>query len=129
MAKPKSKGFTKLKALGNVLFLALWYLMGIAWKNEVILKLVIAYLFDIISQNELVATNALVCCSIHWMGCIYSFGTRWGSSQFLFYFCWPLYLVFFVFVLGYFFPGPDFTHSYPTHLPTFINIVPTLVLY
>jgi len=33
------------------------------------------------------------------------------------------------FVLGCFFLGPDLTHSYPTHLLTFINIVPTLVPY
>ncbi len=36
---------------------------------------------------------------------------------------------FFGFVLGCFFLGPDLTHSYLTHLSTFINIVPTLIPY
>jgi hypothetical protein len=38
-----------------------------------------------------------------------------------------------LFLLGFafncFFLGPNLTHSYPIHLPTFINIVPTLVPY
>jgi hypothetical protein len=38
-------------------------------------------------------------------------------------------LFFVLFVLGYFFSGPDLTHSYPTHLPTFISIVSTLIPY
>jgi hypothetical protein len=38
-------------------------------------------------------------------------------------------VLFFGFILGCFFPGPDFTHSYPTHLPTLIRIVSTLVPY
>jgi hypothetical protein len=38
-------------------------------------------------------------------------------------------LFYFIFVLGHFFLGPDLTHNYSTHLPTFINIVPTLVPY
>jgi len=33
------------------------------------------------------------------------------------------------FVIGYFFLGPDLTHSYPIHLLTLINIIPTLVPY
>ncbi len=36
---------------------------------------------------------------------------------------------FFWFVLGCFFLGPNLTHRYPTHLPTLLNIVPTLVPY
>ncbi len=27
------------------------------------------------------------------------------------------------------FPGPDLTHTYPAHFPTFISIAPTLVPY
>jgi hypothetical protein len=61
------------------------------------------------------------------MGCVFSFGTRWGSSQSIF-FCSPLFFLFFL-VLGRFPLGPNLTHSYPTHLPTFINIVPTLLPY
>jgi hypothetical protein len=37
-------------------------------------------------------------------------------------------LTFFL-VFSYFFLGPDFTHSYPIHLPTLIKTVPTLVPY
>ncbi len=33
------------------------------------------------------------------------------------------------FVLGCFSPRPDLTHNYPTHLPTLISIVPTLIPY
>jgi hypothetical protein len=36
---------------------------------------------------------------------------------FLFFGSWP------------FFPGPDLTHSYSAHFPTFISIAPTLLLY
>jgi hypothetical protein len=32
-------------------------------------------------------------------------------------------------VLGHFSLGPNLTHSYPVHFPTFISIEPTLVLY
>jgi hypothetical protein len=32
-------------------------------------------------------------------------------------------------VLCCFFPRPHVTHNYLTHLPTLINIVPTLVVY
>jgi hypothetical protein len=38
-------------------------------------------------------------------------------------------IYFFGFVLGYFFLGLNLTHSYATHLPTLISIVPTLVPY
>ncbi len=31
-------------------------------------------------QSELVATNAPVGRSVHWMGCVFSFDIRWGSS-------------------------------------------------
>jgi len=32
-------------------------------------------------QSELTATNAPVGRSVHWMGCVFSFGAEWGSSQ------------------------------------------------
>jgi hypothetical protein len=32
-------------------------------------------------QSELTATNAPVGRSVHWMGCVFSFGAGWGSSQ------------------------------------------------
>jgi hypothetical protein len=35
---------------------------------------------DETSQSELVATNALIPRSIHWMGYVSSFGVKWGSS-------------------------------------------------
>jgi hypothetical protein len=31
-------------------------------------------------QSELITTNAPVGRSVHWMGCIFSFDIRWGSS-------------------------------------------------
>jgi hypothetical protein len=46
-----------------------------------------------------------------------------------FFFATDHCIFFFWFVLGCFFPGPDLTHSYPTHLPTLISIVSTLVFY
>jgi hypothetical protein len=80
-------------------------------------------------QNELIATNALVSCFVHWVGCISSFGIKWDHhNPFLFVVDHCTLFVFF-FVLGRFFLGHDLTHNYPTHLPTLINIVPTLVPY
>ncbi len=38
-------------------------------------------LFLDMGQSELAATNALVAHSIHYMGCVFSFGIKWGSSQ------------------------------------------------
>jgi hypothetical protein len=32
-------------------------------------------------QSEPAIINAPVGHSVHWMGCIFSFGSRWGSSQ------------------------------------------------
>jgi len=40
-----------------------------------------------------------------------------------------LIIIFCCFCFWFFFPGPDLTHSCSTHLPIFINIVSTLVLY
>jgi hypothetical protein len=38
-------------------------------------------------QSEPIATNALVDYFIHWMGCIFSFGAGWGSSQSISFCC------------------------------------------
>ncbi len=79
-----------------------------------------------LGQSELTATNALVGRSVHWMGCVFSFGAGWGSSQSISFCCWPLYFFFlFFFLFLAVFPRPDLTHSYPAHFPTFINIAPT----
>ncbi len=45
--------------------------------------------FDIVSlgQSELTATNAPVGRSVHWMGCVFSFGAGWGSSQSISFCC------------------------------------------
>jgi hypothetical protein len=51
-----------------------------------------------LGQSEPAATNAPVGSSVHWMGCIFSFGAGWGSSQSISFCCWPLY--FFFWVLG-----------------------------
>ncbi len=71
-------------------------------------------------QSDLTATNAPVGRSVHWMGCVFSFGAGWGSSQSISFFCWPLYFsfVFFSFWFLVVFSGPDLTHSYPAHFPT-----------
>ncbi len=78
-------------------------------------------------QSEPGVTNAPVGCSVHWMGCVFSFNVRWDSVHF--FSLLTTVLFFFGFVLGCFFFGPDMTHSYPTHLLTFISIVSTLVPY
>jgi hypothetical protein len=79
----------------------------------------------IVGKSEPTTTNAPVGCSTHWMGCIFSFDIKWGSSQSISFHCWPLYFIF----GGLFLVGPNLTHNYPIHLPTFISIVPTLVPY
>ncbi len=38
-------------------------------------------------QSELTATNAPVGRSVHWMGCVFSFGAEWGSSQSISFCC------------------------------------------
>jgi hypothetical protein len=42
---------------------------------------------EIFGQSELTATNALVGRSVHWMGCVFSFGAGWGSSQSISFCC------------------------------------------
>jgi hypothetical protein len=55
-------------------------------------------------QSELTATNAPVGRSVHWMGCVFSFGAGLGLSQSISFCCWPLYFFFsfFFLVLGRF---------------------------
>ncbi len=38
-------------------------------------------------QSDLTATNAPVGRSVHWMGCVFSFGAGWGSSQSISFCC------------------------------------------
>jgi hypothetical protein len=76
-------------------------------------------------QSELTATNTLVGRFVHQMGCVFSFGARWGSSQLISFCCWPLYFYLFFWFLAVF-PGLDLTHTYPAHFPTIISIAPTL---
>jgi len=53
------------------------------------------FILDELGQNEpTVKRNALVGRSVHWMGCVFSFDARWGSSQSISFLCWPLYLFF-----------------------------------
>jgi len=39
----------------------------------------LAYALGYTGQSELTATNAPVGRSVHWMGCVFSFGAGWGS--------------------------------------------------
>ncbi len=86
-----------------------------------------SFILDELGQNEPVAKrNALVGCSVHWMGCVFSFDARWGSyNPFLFYA--DHYICFLI--LGRFPLGIDLTHCYPTHFPTPISTAPILVPY
>jgi hypothetical protein len=52
-------------------------------------------------QSEPAATNAPVGRSVHWMGCVLSFGARWGSSQSNSFCCWLLYFVFISFFYSF----------------------------
>jgi len=49
-------------------------------------------------QSEPAPTNAPVGRSVHWMGCVFSFSTRWGSSQSFFFLL--LSTVSFYFIFG-----------------------------
>jgi hypothetical protein len=53
-------------------------------------------------QSEPAATNAPVGRSVHGMGCIFSFGAIWGSSQSIFFHCRSLYLIYFCLFLTIF---------------------------
>jgi hypothetical protein len=64
-------------------------------------------------QSELAPTNAPVGRSVHRMGCVFSFGAGWGSSQSISFCCWPLYFFFLFFLV----PG-RFSWTWPhTYLP------------
>jgi hypothetical protein len=39
------------------------------------------------NQLPVTAINAPVGHSVRWMGCIFSFNIKWGSSQFIFFHC------------------------------------------
>ncbi len=85
-----------------------------------------------IGQNEPAATNAPVGRSVHWMGCVFSFGAKWGSSQSLILFSWLLINVFYFILFLFcdrFPPGPDLTPSYSPYFPTLISTAPTLISY
>jgi len=64
------------------------------------------------------------------MGCVFSFCTRWGSSQ-SFFFLATDHCIFFLFfsLCDHLSCGPDLTHSYPAHFLTLISTTPTLVPY
>jgi hypothetical protein len=85
--------------------------------------------FQVQGQSEPAATNAPVGRSVHWMGCIFSFGAGWGSSQSIFFLLLITVLFLFFFYSWPFFPGPDLTHSYLAHFFTLIGIATTLVPY
>ncbi len=72
-------------------------------------------------QSEPAATNASVGHSVHWMGCVFSFGTRWGSSQSIAFCCWPLYFFFWFLAI--------FPLDLTSHISTLVSIAPTLVPY
>jgi hypothetical protein len=67
--------------------------------------------------------------STGWAAFFHSTSNEVHHSLFLLLFLVDHCTFFLGFVLDYFFPGPDFTHRYPTHLPTIIRILPTLVPY
>jgi hypothetical protein len=80
--------------------------------------------------NQQPPMHQLAVLSTGWAAVPFDF--RWGSSQsisFGFFLLLIAVFSFWGFVFGWFFLGFDLTHSYPTHLPTLISIVPTLVLY
>jgi hypothetical protein len=45
------------------------------------------YIVQYGGQSELTATNAPVGRSVHWMGCVFSFGAGWGLSQSISFCC------------------------------------------
>jgi len=70
----------------------------------------------------------LVVSSIGWVAFFHSTPNGVHHSPFLFVV--DHYIFIFIFwVLSHFSPRPNFTHNYPAHFPTFINIAPTLVPY
>ncbi len=69
-------------------------------------------------QSELTATNAPVGRSVHRMGCVFSFGAKWGSSKSISFCCWPLYF-FFLFLFG----SSSFFFDLTSHIPTLLTFL------
>jgi hypothetical protein len=78
-------------------------------------------------QNEPGATNALVGCSVHWMGYVFSFSAPYGvhHSPFLFVVDHCTFFSFFWFLAVY----PLDLTCYLAHFPTVLSTAPTLVPY
>jgi hypothetical protein len=56
-------------------------------------------------HSEPTTTNAPFGCFVHWMGCVFSFSAKWGSTQSIFIFFVDHCALFYLFlVLGRFFP-------------------------
>ncbi len=72
-------------------------------------------------QSELAPTNAPVGRSVHRMGCVFSFGAGWGSSQSISFCCWPLY--FFFLVLA------RFSLDLTSHIATLLTFLPCSLFY
>jgi hypothetical protein len=80
-------------------------------------------------KSELITTNALIGRSIHWKGCIFSFGAKWGSSLCISFFANHCNFYFLFLVLDCFPFGPDHTHRYLVHFPSLFNFLPSEVLH
>ncbi len=79
-----------------------------------------------VGQSEPAATNAPVGRSVHWMGCVFSFGAKWGPITVHFFLLLTTVLFFLILflVLGL------FSHDLPPcSLSYLINTTPTLVPY
>jgi hypothetical protein len=69
-------------------------------------------------QNEAITTNAPVGYTVHWMGCVFSFNIKWGSSQSI-SFVVDHCMFFGGFVLGFF--SLDLT----SHIATLLTFLPS----
>jgi hypothetical protein len=107
---PKSTQFLCGKMKNDVV-------LGGGWKKNTRLSLVGP------GQSESTATNAPVGRSVHWMGCVFSFGAGWGSTQSISFCCWPLYFFFFFFCSWPFFL--DLT----SHVTTLLTFLASYVLH
>ncbi len=67
-----------------------WTKVGSKWKCKVgtiLLRFPVSAEVPCYGHSEPAATNAPVGGSVHWMGCIFSFSARWGSSQSISFCC------------------------------------------
>jgi hypothetical protein len=98
-----------------------------AWYGYYDLRQIVGWLYK--RQSEPAATNAPVDRSVHWMGCVFSVGARWGSSHSL-YFSGTDHCTFFFFPLVWsrFFPGPDLISTAPTLVPYLLSPSDTATL-